>query len=79
MLGLVFFNQVKYKEDGRREMSASLYSLLPETTATQHAKEASELQSHVLRQVLLWLCGCHGDPEVTGSLVSSCRSSTEKV
>ena len=39
--------QVKYKEDGKKEMSINLYSLLPETIDTQHAKEVSNLQSEV--------------------------------
>lgn len=38
---------MKYKEDGKKEMSINLYSLLPETIDTQHAKEASNLQSKV--------------------------------
>lgn len=46
---LVSLHQVKYREDGRKEMSLSLYSLLPETIATQHAREAAHLQSHVCR------------------------------
>jgi len=39
--------QVKYKEDGKKEMSINLYSLLPETIDTQHAKEVSKLASQV--------------------------------
>lgn len=39
--------QSKYKEEGRKETSMSLYSVLPETPETQHAREASELQSEV--------------------------------
>ena len=39
--------QSKYKEEGKKEASISLYSLLPETMETQHAKEASELRSEV--------------------------------
>jgi len=43
---------VKYKEEGKKEMSVSLYSLLPETIDTRHAREAAHLQSQVL--VFLW-------------------------
>lgn len=39
--------QNKYKEDGRRSLSQSFYSQLPETTETQFAKTVSELQSEV--------------------------------
>lgn len=39
--------QVKYKEEGKKEMSINLYSLLPATIDTQHAKELSDLQSEV--------------------------------
>lgn len=39
--------QIKYKEEGRKEMSVNLYSLLPETAETQFAKEVSDLQSEV--------------------------------
>lgn len=39
--------QNKYKEAGKREVSSSLYSLLPVTMETEHAKEASELLSEV--------------------------------
>ncbi|XP_038148042.1 nebulette-like [Cyprinodon tularosa] len=40
-------SESKYKEEGKKEASMSLYSILPETPQTQHAKEASELQSEV--------------------------------
>lgn len=46
-----FLLQVKYKEEGKKEMSFNLYSLLPQTIATEHAKEASNLQSEVPKQV----------------------------
>ena len=46
--------QIKYKEEGRKEMSVNLYSLLPETAETQFAKEVSDLQSEV-REGGLWL------------------------
>lgn len=39
--------QVKYKQDGRKEVSGSLYHLLPETSETQLAKELSGLYSEV--------------------------------
>lgn len=40
--------QNKYKEEGRKEMSSSLYSQLPETTEIQLAKIVHEFQSEVL-------------------------------
>lgn len=39
--------QVKYKEEGKKEISKNLYSLLPETAETQFAKQMSEIQSEV--------------------------------
>lgn len=63
---LAFSNQVKYKEDSKKEMSASLYSLLPATIATQHAREASDLQSQVLRRDLEGVCGHRCGLEVMG-------------
>lgn len=39
--------QNKYKEDGIKSLSQSLYSQLPETAETQLAKTVSELQSEV--------------------------------
>lgn len=39
--------QVKYGEDGKKEMERSLYSLLPETAETQFARHVSEIQSEV--------------------------------
>lgn len=39
--------QAKYRAAGRKEASSCLYSTLPETPDTRHAKEASELQSQV--------------------------------
>lgn len=41
--------QSKYKEEGKKEASISLYSILPETPETQRAREASELQSEVVK------------------------------
>lgn len=38
---------MKYKEAGKKRVQSSLYSTLPETLETQHAKEASQLQSQV--------------------------------
>lgn len=44
----VRFNlQTKYKEAGKKEVKTNLYSLLPLTMETQHAKEAAELLSEV--------------------------------
>lgn len=40
--------QNKYKEEGKKEMSSSLYSQLPETTEMQLAKTVHEFQSEVL-------------------------------
>lgn len=52
--------QSKYKEEGKKEASISLYSLLPETMETQHAKEASELRSEVdLTEIPEHLCCTH--------------------
>uniref|UniRef100_A0A3P9P1J4 Nebulette n=1 Tax=Poecilia reticulata TaxID=8081 RepID=A0A3P9P1J4_POERE len=42
-----FHLQLKYKEEGRKDASVSLYAVLPETMETQHAKEATSLQSQV--------------------------------
>ena len=39
--------QAKYKEAGKKEVNSCLYSLLPATLETQHAKETSELLSEV--------------------------------
>lgn len=39
--------QTKYKEAGKKEANSCLYSLLPHTMETQHAKEAAELLSEV--------------------------------
>lgn len=42
------YHQVKYKEDGRKEMSVNLLSsALPEAVETLRVKEQQELQSHV--------------------------------
>lgn len=40
-------SQKKYKEDGKRKASVSLYSQLPDTPEIQHAVEVSQLQSEV--------------------------------
>ena len=45
---------MKYKEAGRKGVSSSLYSTLPETMETQHAKEASQLQSEVEYKDILY-------------------------
>lgn len=39
--------QVRYKEDGRRSQTVSVYSQLPQTSDTDFAKAVSELQSEV--------------------------------
>lgn len=39
--------QTKYREAGRKAASSCLYSKLPETLETHHAKEVSQLQSQV--------------------------------
>lgn len=51
----VCFLQVKYQEASRKQAAAALYHQLPETLETQHAKEASQLQSQVapLQQAVL--------------------------
>lgn len=41
--------QNKYKEEGKKEMSSSLYSQLPETSEMQLAKAVHEFQSEVLK------------------------------
>lgn len=43
----MFCVQIKYKEAVKKGETNSLYSTLPETLETQHAKEASQLQSQV--------------------------------
>lgn len=53
---------MKYREAGKRAASSCLYAKLPETLATRHAKEASQLQSQVT-------CGAH-DINVANSGVS---------
>ncbi len=50
--------QNKYKEDGKRNLSQSFYSQLPETTETQFAKSVAELQSEVRDTVFLWMELC---------------------
>lgn len=44
--------QIKYRETGKQVASSCLYSKLPQTLDTRHAKEASQLQSQVT-------CGAH--------------------
>lgn len=44
---LSLFLQKKYKEEGKKEMSSSFYSQLPETTEMQLAKTVQEFQSEV--------------------------------
>lgn len=43
--------QAKYKKASKKDTSTSLYHRLPETLETQHAKEASQLQSQVCRNM----------------------------
>lgn len=40
-------HKVKYKEEGKKELSVNLFSLLPDTIDQQHAKELRDLQSEV--------------------------------
>lgn len=40
-------SQAKYKDAAKKEASSCEYHQLPETLETQHAKEASQLQSEV--------------------------------
>ena len=42
--------QKKYKEEGKRKASISLYSQLPDTPEIQRALEVSQLQSEVRSQ-----------------------------
>ena len=44
---ILFPHKVKYKEEGKKEMSENLYSLVPDAIDTQHAKELTEMQSEV--------------------------------
>lgn len=54
---ILFRLKVKYKEDGRKEMSVNLYSLLPDTLDTQHAKELSDTRSEVgSSSRITWKC-----------------------
>lgn len=40
-------HQVKYRQDGRKELAVSLYAALPDTLQTRRAKELSHMQSEV--------------------------------
>ncbi len=40
--------QTKYKKSGRQEAGSCLYSVMADTLDTQHAKQASQIQSQVL-------------------------------
>lgn len=42
-----FLLQSKYKQEGKKQLVNSLYSLLPQTSETQHAKELAQLYSEV--------------------------------
>lgn len=46
---LLVNHKVKYKEDGRKEMGVSLYSVLPNTLEMKHAKELGDMQSEVAK------------------------------
>lgn len=50
--------QNKYKEEGLRSLSQSLYSKLPETAETQLAKTVAELQSEVRLVSTLFYISC---------------------
>lgn len=53
MIHCVFvYFQSKYKEAGRKQASGALYSLLPETLETQHAKDVTNLLSQVKESLL---------------------------
>ena len=39
--------QVKYKEEGKKEASVSLYSLMPDTLETQRARDLTDMLSEV--------------------------------
>lgn len=47
IFGVSPFSQTKYKQEGLRNLSHSLYSQLPHTADTQFVKNVSELQSEV--------------------------------
>lgn len=47
ILHCCFLFQSKYKQAGKKELVNCLYSLLPETKETQHAKEQTQLYSEV--------------------------------
>lgn len=58
--------QIKYREAGKRAASSCLFSKLPETLATRHAKEASQLQSQVTcsaHDINMANSGVSGHPE----------------
>lgn len=52
-------SQIKYKESGKKDMSTSLYSLLPETTEIQFAREMTEMQSEVAGHIVNNFCFGH--------------------
>lgn len=45
--------QLKYKDAGKKEMSSSLYSVLPDTAETNLAKEHSEMLSEVQNSIVM--------------------------
>lgn len=48
------YYQLRYKEGGKKDLSSSLYSRLPETTEIQFAKEVAEMQSEVSSETLCY-------------------------
>lgn len=71
------FLQVKYKQDGLKEASGSLFHQLPETTETQLAKELRDIYSEVRKSLLKSSAAVsrRGDAE---RCVLSLRSSIKK-
>ena len=49
-------SKIKYKESGKKDISTSLYSLLPETTEIQFAREMTEMQSKVAGHLVNNFC-----------------------
>lgn len=63
----VFVCQAKYRQAAKEQSASSLYSKLPETLETKHAKEASELQSEVRQLSLLFFFIFHPKLYVTSA------------
>lgn len=68
--------QIKYKQAGKQQAEVSLFSKLPETLDTKHAKEASKLQSQVPERTVLAHPAKYSSlncaPAQCGALVSLC-------